>query len=215
MKHRRQHYVPNSYLQAWCDPDYPAGQTPYVWRFSKDGTQVRNKSPEKIFYEKDFYTIRTEDGDRDLILEQNLSRLEGEFSTLRRNKLSKRLPLSSKDRLILCMFVAAMYGRTKVYKDHWSKQWQGVLDLGERMQQWAESASPEERRRMAEATAGPHSEPEESLSLDDVRKLVEQPIQESLSEIVVGLSPILFKTPFIIIEASPTLGFITSDAPCV
>ena len=215
MKHKRQHYIPNFYLQAWCDPNCPVGQTPYVWRFSKDGTQVRNKSPEKIFYEKDFYTIRAEDGERDLILESNLSRLEGEFSTLRKDKLSKRLPLSSKDHLILCMFVAAMYGRTKAYKEHWSKQWQRALELGERMQQWMDNASSDDRNRMAKTLSEPHADREDGLSLEDVRKMVEQPIQETLSGIVTDVSPMLFKIPLIIMETSPTLGFITSDAPCI
>jgi hypothetical protein len=215
MKHKRQHYIPNSYLQAWCDPNHPAGQTPYVWLFSKDGAQVRNKSPEKIFYEKDFYTIRAADGERDLILESNLSRLEGQFSALRKAKLGKRVPLSAKEHLILCMFVAAMYGRTKAYKEHWGKQWQQVLELGERMQQWMKTASPEDRDRAAKMLSEPHVNREDSLSLEDVRKIAEQPIQESLSGIVTGVSPMLFNIPFIIIETSPSLGFITSDSPCI
>ena len=37
MEHKKQHWVPESYLTAWCDPGTPADQEPYVWRFSKDG----------------------------------------------------------------------------------------------------------------------------------------------------------------------------------
>ena len=72
-------------MRAWCDPDCPPGQTPYVWRFPKNGGAPRNKSPEKLFHQTDMYTVRTEDGERDLTLETNLSRLEGEFTKLRRH----------------------------------------------------------------------------------------------------------------------------------
>ncbi|MCP4426859.1 MAG: DUF4238 domain-containing protein, partial [Chloroflexi bacterium] len=90
MKHKRQHYVPSSYLRAWCDPDTPKGHTPYVWRFSKDGTQISKKAPKRIFYERDLYTVRGNDGQRDLHLEYNLSKVENEFYKLRKNKLSRR-----------------------------------------------------------------------------------------------------------------------------
>lgn len=134
MKHKRQHYIPSSYLQAWCDPQTPRGHKPYVWLFSRDGKDVRKKAPEKVLHEKDLYTVYASDGQRDLTLEYNLSRLEREFSKLRNNKLSKRLPLTAEEHLVLCMFVAAMYGRTKAYGEHWSKQWKRALDFGERIE---------------------------------------------------------------------------------
>jgi len=46
-QHKRQHFVPQAYLKAWCDPDVPAGQEPYGWRFSKDG-EVRRKAPDAL-----------------------------------------------------------------------------------------------------------------------------------------------------------------------
>ncbi len=59
MSHKRQHYVPRSYLKAWLDPACPPKQTPYVWIFEKDQRTGRRKSPEKILRETDMYTIRT------------------------------------------------------------------------------------------------------------------------------------------------------------
>lgn len=214
MRNKRQHIVPRSYLNAWCDPQCPEGQTPYVWVFSKDGTEVDNKSPEKIFRENDFYTVH-EDGQRDLTLEDNLSRLESEFASVRRNKLDKRLRLSSKEEFILCMFVMAMYGRTKAYKEHWSEQWQKALEFAEHFRGVMAAASPEERKRLASALPDGEVEKEKGLSMDDVRKMVERPIQNSLSTVVTEISPLLFNIPFIIVEAPENLDFITSDAPCV
>ncbi len=61
---KRQHFVPTCYLKAWLDPSAPRTntRTPYVWMFDKDGTNPRNKSPEKIFHETDMYTLRLPDG---------------------------------------------------------------------------------------------------------------------------------------------------------
>ena len=75
--HRRQHYLPQSYLQAWTDPECPANHEPYVWIFDREGKEGRAKSPKNIFHETDMYTIVGEDGERDLKLEQ------GPFSSLR------------------------------------------------------------------------------------------------------------------------------------
>lgn len=66
--HEKQHFVPQAYLRAWCDPTTPDGQEPYVWRFNKDGSDARRKAPAKIFRETDMYTIPLPGGGRDLVL---------------------------------------------------------------------------------------------------------------------------------------------------
>lgn len=215
MRHKRQHYVPRSYLRAWCDPDCPPGQTPYVWRFPKNGSAPRKKSPEKLFRRTDMYTVRTGDGQRDLTLETNLSRLEGEFTKLRRDKLEQRAPLTAEERLYLCMFVAAMVGRTPSHAEHTSREWKRLLDMGERMQRAMEGATNEQRANMA--AMAPTSEPSEdnSFTMEEVERIVEQPIQEMLGSTVTGLGPMLFEMPFVVVETSVAPGFITSDDPCV
>jgi hypothetical protein len=161
------------------------------------------------------YTVPGNDGERDLQLEHNLSRVEHEFYQLRKNKLSKQKPLTSKDFLLLCMFTAAMFGRTKQYKENWSSQWQQVLDFGERIESEYKEASPENRKRIASALNSNHFDEEESLSLDDVRELVKNPITSTLSSIVTGIAPILFEMPSIILCIDNKERFITSDSPCV
>lgn len=215
MENKSQHYVPRSYLKAWCDPETPESQAPYVWMFLKDGTGVRKKSPSNIFCETDFYTIRTADGERDLTLESNLCRLEGEFANLRESKLNKRHRLSPKEEFLLCAFVTAQYARTKAYKAHWSPQWQKALDLCENMQELMDASSPEERRRINSALSAGEVNKDDSMTMDDVRKMVDEPIQHSLSSIVEGITPQLFRVPFLILLAPENLEFITSDAPSV
>jgi hypothetical protein len=75
----KQHWVPRSYLEAWCDPETPDDHDPYVWRFGKDDREDRRKAPHNIFAETDFYTIRMPEGGKDLTLERGLSTLESEF----------------------------------------------------------------------------------------------------------------------------------------
>jgi hypothetical protein len=215
MRHKRQHYVPRSYLRAWCDPDCPPGQTSYVWRFQKNGGAPRNKSPEKLFHQTDMYTVRTEDGERDLTLETNLSRLEGEFTKLRRDKLDKRAPLTSEECLYLCMFVAAMTGRTPSHAEHTSRQWKRVLEMGERMQRAMEEATDEQRANMAALSPAPEPGEDNSFTMEEVERIVEHPIQEMLRSTVTELGPMLFEMPFVVLETSVAPGFITSDDPCV
>ena len=215
MKHKNQHYIPASYLNAWCDPNIPKGHQPYVWQFSQDGNQIKKKAPRKIFHEKDLYTTYEEDGQRNLSLEYNLSRLEGEFSRIRKKKLSGQLALSSQERMILCMFTVAMYGRTKAYGEHWSQQWGQMLELGERIQGYMENASPEDRARAVSALSTHDPKKEDHLTLEEVRALVDHPIPASLPSLVSEISPMLFRLPMVILEANDDIGFITSDAPCV
>ena len=117
-KHKKQHFVPQCYLRAWCDPDTPDGHEPYVWRFAKDGTDARRKAPENIFHETDLYTITMPDGERDLRLEQGLSQLEGEFVKIRDSILAREQPFEARDHSILCAFIAATRARTPTNRDH-------------------------------------------------------------------------------------------------
>ena len=80
LPHKRQHWIPRSYLNAWCDPATPKEHQPYVWRFEKDGTSRARKSPKNIFHATDLYTIHLSDGTRELSIEHGLSELESEFN---------------------------------------------------------------------------------------------------------------------------------------
>ena len=109
-QYKKQHFIPKCYLKAWCDPSVPEDYTPYVWVFSQDGTTSKNKSPEKIFYETDMYTINKADGSRDLILEHGLSGLETQFSAIRDRALKRHQRINPTDHIQICAFLAAMQG---------------------------------------------------------------------------------------------------------
>ena len=215
MKHKNQHTVPRSYLKAWCDPNSPEGHEPYIWVCDKGGAGARKKAPAKVFTEKDFYTIKLADGERDLVLEHGLSQLESRFAALRANKLDKRLPLSRRDQLSMCAFVATMYARTKSRGEFWRGQWQRVLDMGQRVQDRMNEIPPEDAERMARAFEPSPDEEDTGMTMDDVRKLVEQPMRALLPSEHAVVTPILARMPYVIMETADSTGFVTSDAPCV
>lgn len=116
-----QHYVPRSYLAAWCEPGSPAGTEPYVWIFDRDSRDGRRKSPKKLFAETDFYTVLREDGTRNLVLENGLADLESKFASSRR-KIARHEQLTETEYLQLLTFVASMLARTKSRRDHYRSQ---------------------------------------------------------------------------------------------
>src|SRR5947207_3137056 len=120
MDHKKQHWVPQSYLAAWCDPDVPDGQEPYVWYFPREGGPGKRKAPKNLFAETDMYIITREDGSRDLRLERGLAGLESDFAALRRGTLAVGREPSPEERFILCAFIAAAQARTRAQRDHMS-----------------------------------------------------------------------------------------------
>lgn len=215
--HKNQHFIPRCYLKAWCDPLTPSKQTPYVWQFSKDGKQVKKKSPENIFYEKDIYTILEEDGSRNLVFENNLNRLETQFTLIRDKKLKYRRKLETQEHFLLCHFIAAMFARTKARKNYTLRNWNKVLEMAEKVRETAKDFTPEQReqsQKIADVERG-FEENGESISEDEVRQIVAHPMQTMLPAEILELTPLFFEMNMVVIETKDSTGFITSDNPCV
>lgn len=213
-EHKKQHYIPRCYLKAWCDPAVPKNHTPYVWIFSKDGKTVQKKSPDNIFHESNFYTIKRVDGKRDLTLENGLSELESQFSLLRDKKLRRHFNITSEEHILLCAFIAALHARTKVALEHQQSQWQKVLDKMEKMRKWAETATSEQKELMA-GPPRPKKQKRQSLSYEEVKKIAEDPVQHLLSPSITIETPLLCKLDLAMLDTDAQPGFITSDNPCV
>ncbi|MEN6351155.1 MAG: DUF4238 domain-containing protein, partial [Syntrophomonas sp.] len=118
MKHKRQHWIPQSYLKAWCDTNTPTEQTPYVWVFPREGGEGKNKSPENLFYEPDMYTIFKKDGERNLYLEKGLSKIEKQFADVRRRILYKHKPIDEESQFTILAFIACAFSRSQLQRDH-------------------------------------------------------------------------------------------------
>lgn len=214
MHKKNQHYIPQSYLKAWCDPNCPSSFTPYIWCFSKDGNIVKKKAPENVFYEKDMYTIHLEDGSRNLTIENGLSELESLFVGVRDGLIFPKRDLDFDSKIILCAFIAAMHARTKDMREHLRKQFKKPLEIADDIKQQLEEASPSKRKQIINSLSGPHSS-EKSFSYMDIKNIVDNPLQTSLLPIIGAETPLLLKLDFAILIADGKDGFITSDSPCV
>ena len=209
--HKKQHFVPRSYLRAWCDPNTPEGQEPYVWLFSSDGSDPRRKAPENIFHETDLYTIELPGGGRNLVLEHGLAQLESEFVSIRDTKLRALEPREPAEHALLCAFVAAMHARTPARRDHFAGQWGKLLEMADQMIEWAKTATPDQK--LAAASLSPHNR-ERSLTYDEVKALAEKPLQTAMTSFIQEGAPLLATLDFAVFTSNTSLRFITSDNPC-
>ncbi|MCI0627455.1 MAG: DUF4238 domain-containing protein [Acidobacteria bacterium] len=114
---KRHHYVPQSYLREFVDPNTPPEHEPYVWIFSKDGKKKERRAPHNIFWGTDLYRLKI-DGEKHYSIETSLSQLEGRYAEIVRDKIKKHLPLSDEEHVVLCAFVAAMMQRTLRMKEN-------------------------------------------------------------------------------------------------
>src|SRR5437868_4105784 len=123
MDHGKQHWVPSSYLEPWCDPDRPPYHAPYIWRYPKAGGEGQRKAPHNIFAETDFYTLHLPNGQRDLSLEHGLATLEERFCRIRKERIYNREKLSTEEKVWFGAFIAAMHFRTRAQRDAFRQQW--------------------------------------------------------------------------------------------
>lgn len=214
MNHRKQHWVPRSYLESWCDPDIPSGHDAYLWRFRKDGSAGQRKAPHNIFAETDFYTIHLPDGQRDLSLESGLGSLEAKFCQIRRTCIDNRKALNKVEKAWFCAFVAAMHFRTRAQRNAYQRQWGHAVRVAEDLRQSLGAMTPEERRQYRPPkylgdTTGP------SLSVRDVKELADKPLQHMLMPMIEASLRILARMNLVIFTTEDDIGFNTSDHPCV
>ena len=211
-QYKKQHYIPQCYLKSWCDESTPKHQTPYVWQFSKNTRESKKKSPQNIFFENDMYTIKNADGSKNFTLEKGLSELETKFSKLRTEKLQNRIPINLEEHILLCAFIAAMHSRTKAQLIHQKTQWQKPLEIMESMMEQAAHSTPEQIKNMSLFTSP--SEHKNSFGYEEIKNVVDKPMQHLLSPMISVLTPHFLNLDIIIFETDSSPGFITSDNPC-
>jgi Protein of unknown function (DUF4238) len=191
--HKKQHTIPKSYLAAWLEPNTPHGQDPAIFRISKDSKEVRRRSPANSFTETDRYTVRLQDGTRDLTVEHFLGGIENDFQGVL-DTIRLRQPLTAPERALICAFTGAMLGRSKQQGDWLLKQELEHL----------EQIKDLERTHNIEPVA---SQAKEESIKNYHAQLVVNAIQI--------FTPVLFMMNLTICTTDDPLGFITSDAPAV
>lgn len=194
--HKSQHYIPKSYLAAWCDPETPAGMHPYVWTFPPDGGAGIRRAPQNLFTENNIYTITMPDGSRDLRIEHYLSQLEKGLKSLVTDYIARHRELPSHRHEKLVAFIAAMHARTPHAREIQRTFWQNSLDAAEE-----KARDPQFHLKIG---------PQENV--DGLRKAVKSPMQFIVPGAVVdGFPHLVQMTMTIFCTENPT--FVTSDSP--
>lgn len=76
MVKKRQHYIPQFYLNNFTDKTVQPPKTPYIWVFQRGVKEPVEKGPINIAYESGYYDIELEDGSTSSVVENTLSSLE-------------------------------------------------------------------------------------------------------------------------------------------
>ena len=205
--------MPKSYIAAWVDPECPDGHEPYVWVFPRDGGPPKARPPAKVCKENNIYTIPMPDGGRDLRLEHGLQTLEDAFARTRRDFIEPQKPIPVVPRVKLIAFLVALKWRTPQARAHIREQWGRVLDTAEDLEQRMKTSTPEQRRAMALVGGGSTGGP--SMGIEDVRRIVEQPLQTLMPAHLRTETPLLAKLKLTVLCATGHQRFITSDSPVV
>jgi Protein of unknown function (DUF4238) len=199
-----QHWVSSSYLQAWTDPNKPGHYEPFVHIFNRRGGEHRRKSPKNIFNMPDLYTIFAGE-QRDLSLEQHLSRLERDFVRVR--KLIEAAGYGdSTDVAALYGFVAAMIVRPPQKIDHMAQQWSSIVAN-------ARTIRIDPKIKPIPRVGRDHSP---GMTLDEAQRMADDPMGTWFPHWLnayIGALTELFGCD-ILINGSP-YPFLTSDNPAV
>lgn len=124
---KNQHYVPACYLREFANP-----KDGFVWIFGKDGKTKRRQKPEKTFTSNHLYTIDVK-GTKNYHIEKTLASIEGEYATLFRDKIKKKLPLTEYEHIVFCIFIAAQLQRTLRFKRNQENFIQQLIDYGKQI----------------------------------------------------------------------------------
>lgn len=214
-KKGNQHFIPRCYQKAWCDESCPPLHEPYVWLFDKETKESQNKAPGNILLEKDMYTITGVEGTRDLAIEDGLAQLEGKFAAIRNMKLNRHRELNNEEWVYLCAFIAAMHARTPTMREHQRSQWSGPLEIMDDIAEKMKTATVEQKRSMSRISNSGSSDKNPSLTHEQVRALVEEPLQHSVFPMIKAETPLLAKLQCTIFTTESSPGFITTDHPVV
>lgn len=196
MKYKNQHWIPDSYLRAWCDIETP--NEAWVWRVAIKDLTITRKSPKSLFSDEDFYTAYDKDNNRILALEHELQSIENNFITLRNDKLQKHIKLDPIDRKTIALFTSTMFARTKRQKEDGKKIWRDYIQMVDDL--------PPSISRLIK-------------NRQDYKDVIQmhrnQPMLFHLFQFVNATAPYLFHLNCAIYETKSSPGIITSDNPCI
>ena len=208
MEHKNQHWIPRSYLKAWCDPER---RDNLIHIYGADGVYRGYRPYTRIFSADNLYTVM--DGTRrDLRTEKAFKLIEDHFLKVRR-ALERNTTLPAASQSALAWFVAAMHRRSPAACDQWQSFQDRIVKVGNGMEEALKKASPAERKNMVRASSLSSSGRSNSMTLEEARAAAAEPFGKWVLRHVMIEARLLQQMSLAILKAPPGLGFITSDNP--
>lgn len=216
--HTNQHIIPKCYLKAWNDSTLinqdsgKAYNQPQVWAYNKITGKEEQLSAKTNFTQEDFYTIKDDQGERDLTIEHALDKVEVKFDWLRDNKLLKHEQLDPEEHFNVCLFIATMHNRTISRIHHLGDMLKPIQEKLKSYEEFTKTATVKELKKMSNIT---RKSDIEAISIEKLDEVIARPLENIMVPIVKHLAVDLTKLKMAIFHTKEDFGFITSDNPCV
>lgn len=208
-EHKDQHWIPRSYLRAWCDP---GSKQKVVHRYSPKGDYIDWRAYTKVASEDDLYTIFN-DARRDVRVETVfLHHIENRFAAAVRTVEQGR-PLPAAYKHIFAWYMAAMRNRSPAARDHWRDFQNRVVAKGDAMQRALDQMSPEQRKRYMRGVGSTERSRGKGMTLEEARAAAQEPFGSWLPRHIAIEAEHLHKLGLELLKAPPEVDFITSDSP--
>jgi len=203
MKNKGQHYITRSYQSNFSDKDN------LVWVSTETG-KIFKTSPENIFKEKHFYTVKLPGFPKPLFVENTLAGFEGDFSNVIKNRIAHSAAISDKERLSVSVFVALMQTRTKILRESFRDFFNRVIADGEVLK--AEMKKRPQLKQLYSIESGKNS-----ISMEELKEGMKSfDSQFALTTIGIAIKKpprLIFNMEWIFFIAPDSKFFICSDSP--
>lgn len=108
------HYLPQTYLKGFTDPQPAPGRKPSLWVATLRDPSWKLWGVKGTAAMRDYYILRDRSGGRDETIEKALSDTEGRFKQAMEDAVLPRLPLGARARGIIAEFAALMMVRLPI-----------------------------------------------------------------------------------------------------
>lgn len=206
-----QHYVPRLHLQHFC------GESPknMIWTYSKRGRKPRPSRVEETGFQKNYYSVRGDDGAYFDDIDNKLTEIENESRAPYRRLLSGELP-EGQERANFAMFVTTSFARSPSLIRSYAEAFGRSAQLQMRMQ----AEKHNEFNLLIDAMerdTGNYVEDRDELFAfinDPSRYRIEVSEKRGLRAIGIAdkLAPLLYERYWHVVEATGGT-FLTSDNP--
>jgi len=107
---KRQHYIPQSYLDLFTDPRTPDGLDPYLWVFDRKKNEIKKRAPKNTAWSAHRYTFENKDGTQNESLETGLSRLESLVAPVKR--IASTGTIEEEDKADIAVYMGMLSARS-------------------------------------------------------------------------------------------------------